>query len=649
MSEPLFSADDLPLEAEKEIDRICDRFEAAWRAGSRPRVEEFWSLPDEPARTALLRELLRMEVEYRRRGGEIVSPEHYVARFPGREETIRAVMNLCRVSDTMRSPNLPGMIDRLPGPGGEATRVSTGLSESGGTLDGPVARLGPASGTTVVSGYEILEELGRGGMGVVYKARQTRLGRLVALKLLRGGGPWSPEAVRRFDAEARTVARFDHPNIVRVYDSGEHAGVPYLALEFMAGGSLAQRLRSGPWPARKAAKLVAQLAGAVEYAHRQKVIHRDLKPANVLLAEDGTPKVADFGLARLLDHDGGTVSGEPMGTPCYMSPEQAGGRPEAIGPATDIFGLGAILYELLTGRTPLQGGSVGEVLQEARHGRVSPPRVLRPRIPRALERICLRALSPDPAGRQGSAAELARELRWFLGRERRRLWVAGLVAVGLLVGLVGWLLGPGPPGKEKLSGELIVEVWTPPELGGRKQGIRVQDPGALPVRAGEEIHIRAELSEPAHAYLLLLNSQGEVVPLYPWNEQKIEQETLTPPPWRPAQQVVHSPTGENRRWPMDNVDGLETVLLLARRTPLPGSVDLVRLIGRPPTARLRDSREWAVRGGDEGQTVDFQDVGMERGIRSESVEVDEPLLQLLARLRPHFEVLRAVRFAHQGS
>jgi serine/threonine protein kinase len=649
MSDLLFDADELSLEAEAEIDRICDRFEAAWRAGSRPGLEDFWTLPDEPARTRLLRELLQLEVYYRVQSGETLCSLHYQSRFPGFEETVRAVL------DSRRE-----------------TWTPAGVRSDTGRASGPItsSNASPA-GDLVIPGYEIVGELGRGGMGVVYQAKQTRLGRLVALKVIHGAGPLTPEVVRRFEAEAGTVARFDHPNIVRVYDSGEHGGVAYLALEFVAGGNLAQRLQSGPWPARQAAELVGRLADAVEVAHRQNVIHRDLKPANILLTEDGTPKIADFGLARLLDQVSGTVGGELLGTPRYMSPEQADGRQEAIGPATDVFGLGAILYELLTGQAPLQGSTVGEVLREARDGRVRPPRMLQPRIPRALERICLKALSADPACRQRSADELARELRWFLGQRRRWLLAGGgLIAVSL-VALLGWLLGsrsvekekpagelelqrpgsgePGSPAtrKEKLSGELIVEVWSP-EKDGRKQGWRVDDPRALPVRAGELLHIRGELSEPAHVYLLLLSSQGEVVPLYPWNEEMIQQKKLTPPPERSPVQSIHSPTSPTRTWPLDNEDGLETVLLLARRTPLPESVDLAALIGQPPRARLRNPREWAVRGGDEGEAVDFQDLGRERGIRSESVEVDEPLLQVMSRLRPHFEVVKAVRFAHQG-
>ena len=209
------------------------------------------------------------------------------------------------------------------------------------------------AGAPAIPGYEILGVLGEGGMGVVYKARQLHMNRIVALKMIRATN-WRTMMLTRFRAE-RAVAKFDHPNIVRVYDSGEHSGQSYMVLEYLDGGSLKDALKNGPLEPRRAAELVAVLADAVEYAHGQGVIHRDLKPANVLLTAAGTPKVGDFGLAKLLEGGAGlTPSTAILGSPGYMPPEQAeGGRP--VGPAADVYGLGGILYHLLTGRSPRRG------------------------------------------------------------------------------------------------------------------------------------------------------------------------------------------------------------------------------------------------------------------------------------------------------
>jgi serine/threonine-protein kinase len=206
-----------------------------------------------------------------------------------------------------------------------------------------------------VPGYEILGELGRGGMGVVYRARQAGLGRVVALKMILTGGHAGEDERARLRAEAEAVARLSHPNIVQIFEVGEHDGLPFLALEFVAGGGLDCGLDGTPWPARRAAVLAETLARAVHAAHVGGVVHRDLKPANVLLTADGAPKVADFGLAKRLD--GGparTRTGAVLGTPSYMAPEEAGGSKQ-VGPAADVYAVGAILYELLTGRPPFRG------------------------------------------------------------------------------------------------------------------------------------------------------------------------------------------------------------------------------------------------------------------------------------------------------
>ena len=216
-------------------------------------------------------------------------------------------------------------------------------------------------------GYEILEELGRGGMGVVYKARHFRLERLVALKMILPGWDRSPDRLERFLTEARAVARFQHPHLVQIHEIGDHDGQPYFSLELLEGGNLKQKLNGTPQKATAAAEQLEVLARAVDYAHQKGIVHRDLKPANVLLTADGTPKIADFGLAKQLDQDASVIAdAEIVGTAPYMSPEQAWGESRAVGTRTDIYALGAILYEMLTGRPPFQAADKFQTVEMVR-------------------------------------------------------------------------------------------------------------------------------------------------------------------------------------------------------------------------------------------------------------------------------------------
>jgi tetratricopeptide (TPR) repeat protein len=294
----------------------------------------------------------------------------------------------------------------------------------------------------VVPGYEILEELGRGGMGVVYKARQTKLQRLVALKMIRAGVQAGSEELLRFRIEAEAVAAVQHPNIVQIYEVGEHDGCPFFSLEYVAGGSLQQRLAAGPVAPPEAAVLIETLARAVHHAHLRGVIHRDLKPANILLrsksetqnpkSETKTaephsdlgfrisylePKITDFGLAKRLQGDAGqTGTGAVLGTPSYMAPEQAAGRVKEIGPAVDVYALGAMLYALLTGQPPFRGDSIMATLRQVVDAEPAPPSRVKPHLSRDLEIICLKCLHKTPTARYASAEALADDLRrWQQG------------------------------------------------------------------------------------------------------------------------------------------------------------------------------------------------------------------------------------------
>jgi serine/threonine-protein kinase len=307
-----------------------------------------------------------------------------------------------------------------------------------------------------IPGYEILGELGRGGMGVVYLARQVRLNRPCALKMILAGVHAGPDAILRFQAEAKTIARLRHPNIVQIYALGDHDGRSYFEMEYVEGGSLDRTIRGTPHPPPEAARLVELLSRAVAEAHRLGIIHRDLKPGNVLLTADGTPKITDFGLAKALGADSGLTRSESvLGSPSYMAPEQAEGKARTVGYAADVYALGAILYELLTGRPPFRGATVMETLEQVKTAEPVAPGRLVPGTPRDLETIALTCLRKEPGKRYGSAEALAEDLRRFLAGEpirgrrtgpierawrwaRRHPAVAGLSMMLLLV-LVGGL------------------------------------------------------------------------------------------------------------------------------------------------------------------------------------------------------------------
>jgi tetratricopeptide (TPR) repeat protein len=286
--------------------------------------------------------------------------------------------------------------------------------------EGRVPTVGPFRAETLlvppdaVPGYAILEELGRGGMGVVYKARQAGLNRLVAIKMIRGGSGAGPNELARFRAEAEAVARLHHPNIIQIHEIGEADGRPYLSLEYVDGGSLAAHLAHGPLPVPQAVELIETLAQAVAFAHRCGIVHRDLKPANILLQtrETTVPKIADFGLAKLLDEEASkTQTGSVLGTPNYMAPEQAGGARAEVGPAADVYALGAVLYEMLTSRPPFSGATPLDTLDQVRTRDPIPPRQLQPNVPRDLETICLKCLQKDRQRRYSLADDLAADLR----------------------------------------------------------------------------------------------------------------------------------------------------------------------------------------------------------------------------------------------
>jgi tetratricopeptide (TPR) repeat protein len=466
---PSFADDRLSEAALRRVDDACARFEDAWKKGRPPRPNEYLAAAEGPEREELLRELLRLDIHYRRGRGERVSADDYTGKFPQEGPLIRAVFAEGTDRDSLGlGPPTDTSCDPF---------ASTRPPASWDPTPSPAAA---ERGLPTVPGYEILGVLGRGGMGVVYKARQTSLKRVVALKMILSGDFAGAPELARFRAEAEAIARLRHPNIVQIHEVGEERGCPFFSLEFMEGGSLDRRVRGTPQPPRLAAGLVAVLARAMHVAHQMGVVHRDLKPANVLLGrrpdarvgaagadepplEAFDPKISDFGLAKRLGEESGqTHSGAILGTPSYMAPEQAAGRVREVGPAADIYALAAILYELLTGRPPFKGASAQETMEQVCTQEPVPVRELQPNVPRDLETICLKGLRKDSRQRYASAQALADDLqRWLDGRPilarpvpswerawkwvRRRPALAGLAAAVLfaLVCLAtgGWFFG----------------------------------------------------------------------------------------------------------------------------------------------------------------------------------------------------------------
>jgi WD40 repeat protein/serine/threonine protein kinase len=406
------------------LDQICDRFEAAWQAagtnGPQPPIAEYLQGVAESEQILLLPELIALDAAYRRLRGETPQEEDYHA--------FAAALDQAALSQALAG---------RPGTQRESHKtVSATLWER--FTRPPTGRDAavPSSGASwpALPGFEILDELGRGGMGIVYRAWQVQLRRLVALKMVRAGVYASRQAGARLRVEAEAVGRLQHPNIVQIHEVGEYQGCPYFALEYVDGGSLAHKLGGKPLPAHAAAQLVETLAQAMHYAHQRGIVHRDLKPGNILLAEvrdenagtppapwtrTAVPKITDFSLAKILVGGGEaqTQTGDTLGTPSYMAPEQAAGRARDISPCADVYALGAILYELLTGRLPFQGETPLDTLQQVLTLEPVSPRRLQPKMPRDLETICLKCLQKEPRKRYPSAALLAEDLRRFRAGE----------------------------------------------------------------------------------------------------------------------------------------------------------------------------------------------------------------------------------------
>lgn len=497
---------------------ILERFEEAWQGAVPPLIEGFLpfavSVDGPLSQRHVLAELIKIDLDYRWRpenkakigagaGGLPARPclEDYVKKFFELGSSGGIALDLVSeeyrvrrgagetpplLSYQQRFPHLAAQLAQALGAVDEELRRESGSERGdGSTVTEVISSVARSADLPSIPGYEILGELGRGGMGIVFKARDLKLQRIVALKIVPGMGAGWQHALLRFRNEATAVAQLQHPNIVQIFDFGEHHFTPYFAMEFCPGGSLADKLKSGALSAATAAELAETLARAMHAVHAREIIHRDLKPGNVLFSEDGVPKITDFGLAKQLDSI--SMTGDaPIGTPAYMAPEQTGTAAFGpITPATDVYALGAALYEMLTGKPPFNAGDARATIAQVVNEDPKAPRRIKWGIPRDLQTICLKCLRKKPHQRYATALELAEDLRRYqdglpivarptpiwersLKFARRRPTLTALLAIGLLAiigfGLNPWDKGPHrePPPRgeqpEAFSKELL-EKW----------------------------------------------------------------------------------------------------------------------------------------------------------------------------------------------
>jgi serine/threonine protein kinase len=658
-----------------------------WQRGDKRLVEQYFD-DHEELRTdeKLLLDFVCSEFTLRQESGETPTLAEYAERFPALALQLELLFEVLQAIDSESSLHAFDLDSRVLSQSDStrrtrghrtATSLDSKSSSSGDTINGSPRPFGS---------YELIGEVARGGMGIVYKARQPKLDRIVAIKTIVQQQFASDSAVRRFQVEAEAAAKLDHPGVVPIYDVGEQDGELYLCMAYVDGESLAARVARGPLAADEAARIVRDVAEAVQHAHDRGIIHRDLKPANILIDTAGRPRVTDFGLARKQDVVCSLTSdGSVIGTPAYMSPEQALGQNDAIGPLSDVYSLGAVLFHLLTGHQPFSGANVFEIVQRVRCDQPERPRDLEPSIPEPLETICLRCLAKSPRDRYPTAQALSDDLNRYLDGQavstptphRKTKWTGLAVAAGLAAAIsvlavcAATLLSRranstdassavNPPAGDispkatadklpPLSGDLTVKVWDP-QKGSSRRGLAFESPDALPLRYGDQIRVEAKTSRPAYLYLIWITPEGEAVPIYPWTPAT---------PWKPEYwrsrpkvekpvETVSLPTQAGKGWPIESGKGFETIVLMARDEPLPDNIVLESVFASLPPQQSSPSQAyvWLEPG--------EQQVATTRGANFSKLETlndsTQQLKQVLAeRLKPlHLSLYRAVSLSNRG-
>lgn len=619
----------LPLASQQRIDQLCMEFEDAWHSGKGPRIESYLDRVEEAERGPLLEELLLLELEYAPREGEGLSCEAYASRFPAHAETIRRVFAR-RPAESERPAYAAG------------------------------SRIGR---------YVLQEQLGEGAFGTVYVAWDEELERAVAIKIPRWEILRSPAETDRIVSEARAAAKLQHPAIVAVHDVlRDQAGTPLIVMEYVPGVTLRERIQAGRLPLSESLHLVIQLAEAMEYAHLQGFVHRDLEPGNILLDEAGRPRISDFGLA-IHESVQRSKPGESAGSLAYMSPEQVIGDSQWIDGRADLWALGVILYQLLTGRRPFDGDDADQVTTEILWREPKALRQIDGQIPPELERICLKCLRKPVAERYATGGDLAADLRAVQANLEREAAASALAASSqdvskrrprcspLALGLAclalaaaGYLLAcwiaRGRPPRVPAQGTTDVRVWNAEDP--CRRGVSVRDPSVLPLRPGDQVRLEVQVSMPLYVYLLWIDSRGGVSPVYPW----LGGDWKRRPPCERTVTAISLPAPSDQGWTVEeSPSGMETIVLLASKTPFPRHVDFAARLGSlepqlgtdyPSVVELQDGRFLPARF-PPARSLDLR----------RATDLDDPILKnqqsVLRRLGNQFVLCYAISFPVRAS
>ncbi len=638
----------LPPELAQRVDAACDRFEAAWRAGQRPRIEDYLGEAEQDIRPVLAGELILLEMAYRRQLGENPQPEEYRARFPG------AIID----------PEKPAAADY----------VTRDIEQRAALIDcGRLSAL-PMIGEEF-GGCRILALLGEGGMGIVYRAKESVLRREVALKVMKPEVAAQLQARERFLREARAMAALQNDHVVQVHQVGEVHGIPFLTMPLLLGETLADRLkRDGALPVADILRIGREAAAGLAAAHARRLIHRDVKPANIWLettgdepAVSGRPgrvKLLDFGLARdQRGLDPVTLERVRVGTLGYMSPEQIEGA--ELDARSDLFSLGVVFYRMTTGVAPFQGATMTAVFRSTLHDTPPAPVQLRPEVPRELSELIARLLAKDPQVRPASAREVAEVLqrlqagvtadkplppppaavphrpRWFLPVGALGAAATILLAVAFIV----WLRNR--PAAELAEVPLQLQLSLQAKKKDNDALVSIGEPSVLPLQAGDALRVEARTATPAYFYVLNMDAEGKVWPMYPWRgndwddlpEEKPRDFFCIPDPAKgDAAKLQAGPSG------------IESVVVLARAKPLTAAErqQLRDMLGAWPKEQgtFDPLRAAVTIGGDQVTFADARDRDVRGAINpGDGVELKDPVLRMRRLLQGD---VRALNVSSRG-
>ncbi len=638
----LIPIDALDSQEMELLGRATERLQQAWAAAPpEPRLADFMPPASDRAWPRLMVELVKEDIDCRR---EAAWPPLPVDQY----------LTQCRLGDVAGArEELAAAVENH---GDTSLKSFSGLGVTADWSSGGGEPAAPLKESDRVGHYRVIRSLGHGGMGWVYLAEDEELQKQVAVKIPHRDLFRSDEELLRFLDEARNEAKLKHPGIVPIHYFGrEPDGACYIVMEYIDGPCLAEPIAAGPLPPREAADILATVAGAVAHIHKKGFVHRDLKSRNILLDAEGRPHVADFGLALHESAQHG-FAGDSSGTLAYMPPEQVEGKADWLDGRADLWALGVIFYEMLTGRRPFQGGSYEKVKQEILHREPKPPRAINDQVPAELERICLKCLAKPVGDRYRTADDLIADLhRWQQPRRRPALALLaiGLTAVVLACLTIVWshlpspVLGRGAGGEgvlPQLSGTVDLLVWNKADPS--RRGLSLREPRIMPLRPLDKIRVEAKLNRPAYVYLIWIDSQGQASPIYPWE----------PGEWKglPARQSptdhLSLPEAADEGWPIQGPGGMETLLLLARNEPLPPDVDLAGLLAGFPRQPMLDERMLAWFDNGRVVTTEMDHV---RGLGlKEQGQIDDAVLKtqqlIKERLTPYFSLIRTVTVASKG-